>query len=84
MMVNVYIVLSVHSGVKMDTRGGQQKKFLPFGHGRGLIAFLTVLAYRTSLFRIGPLLMLLVFIKRAVLADLSITLRLAYELRRNG
>ena len=33
--------------------GGQQKKFLPFGHGRDL-GHLTVLAYSTSLFRIGP------------------------------
>ena len=33
--------------------GGQQKTFLPFGHRRDLL-HLTVLAYRTSLFRIGP------------------------------
>ena len=46
------IVLNVHPGVQLDTRGynwtpgdtighpgGQQKKFLPFGHGRDLAAF---------------------------------------------
>ena len=33
--------------------GGQQKTFLPFGHGRDWL-HLTVQAYRISLFRIGP------------------------------
>ena len=53
------IVLSVHPGVQIAYElydlypGGQQKKFLPFGHGRDLVA-LTVPAYRTSFSRIGP------------------------------
>ena len=34
------IVLNVHPGVQMDTRVlGQQKKFLPFGHGRDTAGF---------------------------------------------
>ena len=34
------IVLNVHLGVQLDTHpGGQQKKFLPFGHGSDLTAF---------------------------------------------
>ena len=49
------IVLSVHpgGGGGGGGLGGQQKKFLPFGHGRDLVAF-NGTAYRTSLFRIGP------------------------------
>ena len=34
------IVLNVHPGVQLDIHpGGQQKKVLPFGHGRDLAAF---------------------------------------------
>ena len=33
------IVLSVHPGGTIGHPGGQQKKFLPFGHGRDLVAF---------------------------------------------
>ena len=33
------IVLNVHPGGTIGHPGGQQKKFLPFGHGRDLTAF---------------------------------------------
>ena len=33
------IVLNVHPGGTIGHPGGQQKKFLPFGHGRDLAAF---------------------------------------------
>ena len=33
------IVLNVHPGGTIGHPGGQQKKFLPFGHGMGLAAF---------------------------------------------
>ena len=33
------IVLSVHPGVQLYTRVESKKSFLPFGHGRDLVAF---------------------------------------------
>ena len=47
------IVLSGHPGVQLDTRVDSKKKFLPFGHGRDLVAF-NGTGLRKSLSRIGP------------------------------
>ena len=35
----MHIVLNVHPGGTIGHPGGQQKMFLPFGHGRDLAAF---------------------------------------------
>ena len=47
------IVLNVHPGVQLDTRVDSKKRFCR-SVTEGTRLHLTVLAYRTSLFRIGP------------------------------
>ena len=81
------IVLNVHPGVQLHGHpGGQQKKFLPFGHGNGLAAFKGTDLQNKSFqdqAEISKAYILSVLVKWPVLADLSITLQ-PIRMERNG